>query len=60
VTQTTVFQLYHGSQFYRWRKPEDPKNTTDLPQVIDRLHSIKLCWALFTTCGNRTHNTYPM
>ena len=24
-----MFQLYRGSQFYWWRKPEDPEKTTD-------------------------------
>jgi hypothetical protein len=27
---STIFQLYRGSQFNRWRKPEYPEKTTDL------------------------------
>ena len=34
--------VYHGSQIYWWRKPEDPEKTTDLPQVCLNLYHLKL------------------
>ena len=37
---STIFQLYHGSQFYRWRKPEYPEKTVDPSQITDKRYHI--------------------
>jgi hypothetical protein len=37
VTVSTIFQLYRGGQFYRWRKLEYPEKTSNLPKTNHQL-----------------------
>jgi hypothetical protein len=53
---STLFQLYGGGQFYWWRKPEYPEDTTDLSQVIDkRYHTI--WYRVHIACAGFKHTT---
>jgi hypothetical protein len=39
---STLFQLYHGEQFYWQRKSEYPEKTTNMSQDTDKLYHIQI------------------
>ena len=48
---STTFQLYCGSRFYWWRKPDYSKKTIDLPQFTDKLYHTMLHQAHLARTG---------
>ena len=53
---STIFQLFRGDQFYWWKNPGYLEETTDLPQVTDKLYHIVLLRVHFAINEVRTHN----
>jgi len=46
---SAIFQLYRGSQFYWWRKPEYTEKTTDYLQVTDIMYQVHLVMSRIQT-----------
>ena len=44
---SATFQLYHGDQFYCWRKPEYPERNTDHGQATGKLYHLRV-WVEYT------------
>ena len=57
---SAIFQLYHGNQFYWWKKPEYPERTTDHGQATGKLYHLWLQVECTLFCNlqslTRTHS----
>ena len=40
MPHSTLFQLYHGDQFYWWMKKEYPDKTTEMSLVTDKINVV--------------------
>jgi hypothetical protein len=50
---STIFKLYHGGQFYRWRRLQYPRENHRpvTTQVTDKLYHIMLYWVHLAWAG---------
>ena len=53
---STIFQLYRGGQFYWWRKPEYPEQTTDPSNIMYQLINRKKNYWIDNTCSTCLDN----
>ena len=52
---STIFQLYHGHQFYWWKKSGVPRENINLPQVTHKLYHLMLYQVHLVINRGRTH-----
>ena len=56
---SAIFQLYHGDQFYWWKKPEYLERTTDHGQATGKLYHLKLLVKCFFVIYKAGHEPTP-